>query len=79
MQWPTLPPGYAEVSALMKQLARDKSGGFVRGSGSCTQGDGGGDGGGSCIQNVRSETIQQLISEIRVLQDLEALHVFLIF
>ena len=29
MFWPTLPPGYAEVSALMKQLAADKSGGFA--------------------------------------------------
>ena len=29
MTWPTLPPGHAEVSALMKQLARDKSCGFA--------------------------------------------------
>ena len=29
LQWPTLPPGHAEVSALMTQLAADKSGGFA--------------------------------------------------
>ena len=29
VQWPTPPPGHAEVSALMKQLARDKHGGFA--------------------------------------------------